>query len=219
MKILSRFLSLCLFFLSHFFSLGQKKKSNEGYFITPLMDTVSCTFKDRNWKKQPCEFRITINNRDSVLFPENVLAVFIASRELKYASRIIKPAKYIDNIQNATNNRDPVLDTSRNAFIKSLHEGTLNLYLYYDKLSSKHFFVENKDNFLEIYSHYYSDFGGARNSQPVAVQNKYYEFALKVLMTPCRSLFSIIENIGLNEEQLIQLFKMYDRCIKIKNIE
>jgi len=86
--------------------------------------------------------------------------------------------------------------------------------VYTDKLNMKHFLVENDDNFLEMYLHYYTGTGGPLLNQPIAIENRQYEFVLKTLMTPCRTIFSIIENIRLEEDQLIRLFTIYDRCME-----
>ena len=219
MSILKRILPGVSYLFTTFFVSAQKNKGWDGYFISLKKDTIHCTFKDRNWKKQPYEFTVIVNNKDSILLPQNVGEVNVKAKELKYASRIIKPAKYIDNIQNAQNTRDADLDTSRHAFIKMLHQGRLNLYVFTDKLNMKHFLVENDDNFLEMYLHYYTGTGGPLLNQPIAIQNRQYEFVLKTLMTPCRTIFSIIENIRLEEDQLIQLFTIYDRCMDSKKEE
>ena len=216
MSISKRILAFVLYFFATLFVSAQKNKKWDGYFISLKKDTVRCTFKDRNWKKQPYEFTVVVNNKDSVLLPQSVSEVNIRAKELTYASRIIKPAKYIDNIQHAHNTRDADLDTPRHAFVKTLHQGKLNLYLYTDKVNMKHFLVEDDDNFLEMYLHYYTDIGGFFGDQPIVTQNKQYEFILKTLMTPCRTMFSIIENIRLEEDHLIQLFTIYDRCMDSK---
>ena len=216
MSISKRILAGALYLFATLFVAAQKNKGWDGYFISLKKDTVHCSFKDRNWKKQPYEFTVVVNNKDSILFPQSVSEVNIRAKDLKYASRIIKPAKYIDNIQNAHNTRDADLDTPRHAFVKTLHQGKLNLYLYTDKVNMKHFLVENDDNFLEMYLHYYTDIGGLLGDQPIVTQNRQYEFVLKTLMTPCRTVFSIIENIRLEEDHLIQLFTIFDRCMEFK---
>jgi len=215
MKKTLRFIGILLFSLCYAFAIGQKKQAITGFFVTTQNDSISCIFKDRNWKKQPSEFSI-ISNSGTVLHTQNISEVNIISRSLKYVTRTIKMARYVDNIQNANNNIYPEFDSATQVFVKLLYEGTLNLYIYFDKLDQKHFFIENKDNFLELYLHLFSGIGGPLGNQPIAIQNRQYEFVLKTLMTPCRSMFSIIENIRLEEEQLVQLFKLYDKCLESK---
>lgn len=156
------------------------------------------------------------NNNNLVIIPTNVTEANIVSMGTKYTVRKIAPANYNDDLLFIEDGAIPALDSMRLAFLKCLYTGNLNLYLYIDKLKRNHFFVEDKDNFMEIYFHNHKE---SRYLQGVSSKNKQYEFVLKTLMTPCRSLFSIIENIGLNEEQLIQLFTMYDKCMAIKKEE
>ena len=151
-----------------------------------------------------------------MLIPENVSETNIESLQTKYVVRKIAPANYNDNLLFIEDGAIPARDTMRQAFLKCLYTGNLNLYLYIDKLKRNHFFVEDKDNFLEIYIHNHKE---SISLQGVSSKSKQYEFILKTLMMPCRSLFSIIENIGLNEEQLVQLFTLYDKCMEIKKTE
>jgi hypothetical protein len=216
MKILIARVIFFTFLIFPLFLFGQKKKLAEGFIVTTQRDTLYCSFKDRNWKKQPYEFAVLINNKDSILYPGKIEEVNIGSKDLIYVSRAVKPAKYIDNVQNANKNEYPDFDSTRFVFVRMLHAGALSLYFFSDKLGYKHFFVENRDNFIEMYLHLYTGIGGPLGNQAITIENRQYEFILKTLMTPCRTIFSIIENIRLEEDQLIQLFKMYDRCIESK---
>lgn len=215
MKVLYNLLIVVFFFSGNTVD-AQKNNYVDGFIITLQNDTIACWVQKRNWKKQPEEIRVKSGEKDTAATPQPIRGFIVPSLQLRYTSKAISPARYVDNIQNAVNSKLPDPDTLKVAFLKVLHSGMLNLYLYLDRLNRKHFFVENKDNFLEIYSHYYSGFGGDRNSQPVANLNKQYEFTLKVLMTPCRNVFSIIESIQLKEDHLTGLFKVYDKCMTPK---
>lgn len=198
---------------------AQKNNYLEALVITHRHDTIAYKIVKRNWKKQPREIRVKTGLKDSILVPSAIAGFIIPSLQLVYISKEISPAKFIDNIQNATNSNIPERDTAQVVFLKQIHRGTFNLYLYFDRLNRGHYFVEAPDNFLEIYSHYYSTFGGDHNSKPVAVLFKQFEFTLKVLMTPCRAVFTIIEKINLKEEHLRGLFEVYDKCLAAKKEE
>lgn len=210
---------LLFIFLSVMISRAQKSNYLDGFIFTREGDTVPCSIAKRNWKKQPLEIRIKLTGKDSLVTPSGLKGFMIPSLQLVYISKEISPVKYIDNIQQASDIWEADTDTARFAFLKRIHNGVFNLYLFLDRLNRNHFFVEAPDNFLEIYSHYYTRYGGDHNSQPVAEPHKQYEFALKVLMTPCRQIFSIIESIQLKEEQLKGLFEVYDKCIAAKTQE
>jgi hypothetical protein len=237
MKYSCRYFLMSVFLFFTFVSFGQKKKIIQGFYITMQNDTIKCDFKSRNWKKQPFSISVSVNNTNSVLIPADVSEVNIVSLETKYVSRKIAPANYNDNLLFVEDGAIPSSDSMRPAFLKSLYTGRLNLYLYIDKLKRNHFFVEDKDNFLEIYFHNHKESlytnsalpiyidNARKDSNPgefgvsVSSKNKQFEFVLKTLMTPCRSLFGIIENIGVNEEQLVQVLKLYDRCMEEKRVK
>lgn len=194
---------------------AQKGNYQKGYIVTHENDTVGCLLQKRNWKKQPLEIKVRAGAKNTIITPQSVKGFIIPSLELNYISREISLTRYIDNLQNATTLKQPEEDTLQIAFLKVLHRGTFNLYLYLDGLSQKHFFVEAPDNFIEIYVHYYIYPGASHRAYdvPVTILDKQFEFVLKTLMTPCRNVFSIIENIQLNEDHLIGLFEIYDKCM------
>lgn len=210
---------LLVFIISSLYADGQKSKNQPGYFITRSGDTVSCIFYERKWKKQPVAVKIKSGEKDMIIVADSVRGFAIPSLRLEYISKIIGPAKYKNTLQDATTQQDPDFENTRTAFIKVLYRGNFGLYVYYDELNNKHFFTESPDTFIEIFEHYYKSLGDSRRvyDEPLTILNKQFEFVLKILMTPCRSLFSIIENIKLEEDQLIQTFKMYDKCISMKN--
>lgn len=197
---------------------AQKGNYVEGFIITRQNDTLACSIQKRNWKKQPVEIKVKSAQKDTVVSPGSVRGFIIPSLQIAYVTKTIRPANFVDKFQNATILKDPEYDTLRTVFLKQLHTGTINLYLYYDGLGRQHFFIEAPDNFLEIYAHYflYLSQTGRIYDEPVTILNRQFEFVLKVLMTPCRNVFSIIEAIQLNEVQLKGLFEVYDKCMESK---
>jgi hypothetical protein len=211
---------LCFLFLLYFkispSVQAQKNNYLDGFIITLRNDTIAYSIEKRNWKKQPREIKVKTTGKDSVVQPSGIKGFIIPSLQVEYVSKSISPVRYIDKIQLATKTREPEPDSARFAFLKLIHNGSFRLYLFFDGLNRDHFFVEAPDNFLEIYSHYYQGYGGIQNNEPAAIPFKQYEFTLKVLMTPCRNIFGIIENIQFNTEQLKRLFEVYDKCIAAK---
>lgn len=197
---------------------GQKNKTAAGYVIGLNNDTVQCLFKTRNWKKQPQTVTIIVDNKDSLISPQTTLGFSIPSLQIEYASKVIEPANYVDKLQDATILKAPEHDVKRSAFVKVLHNGRFDLLLYLDGIGKKHFFIEGENNFVELYSHYYMDKGDSRRiyDSPITVLDKAFELVLKTLMTPCRTIFSIIENIQLTEEHLKRVFEIYDTCMDSK---
>lgn len=217
MRILNKFsLALALVTVS-IICEAQKNKELKGYIISLQNDTLPCSFKQKNWKKQPVEIIIIFNGKDSSISSENVNSFSVTSIQLEFVSRTIRLTNYVEKFQDATTSKVPELSDPQKSFLKTLYKGSFSLYLYMDKLNRKHFFIEGPNNLVELYSHYYISLPPPlSNSIPITVLDKSYEFVLKTLMTPCRSLFGIIENITLDEDQLIQVFKLYDKCLEPK---
>jgi hypothetical protein len=203
------------------FVYAQKNKGNFGYIITVQNDTLPCSFKTANWKKQPKQINIKLADKDSTVLPENINGFIISSLQVEYISKDISMANYVDKLQDATISKVPQLAAPQKLFLKTLYKGGFNLYVCSDGINRKHFFIEGPGNFVELYSHYYLEMGDSRRvyDQPITIFDKKYEFVLKTLMTECRTLFSIIENISLNEDQLIQVLKLYDKCTESKKNE
>lgn len=210
--MMQRLSLVILILFSFIFSFSQKGNYQEGFIIKKNGDTIPVSIVKRNWKKQPEEIKIKTSTKDSIIYPEAIKGFIIPSLELEYVSTEIRLAKFNDKFQEATTIKDPELYEAKYLLLKRIYKGRFDLYLFFDKLSRKRFFVESQDNFTELYSHYYV----VIYDHPVTYLEKKYEFVLKILMTPCRSLFSIIENIRLDEEQIIQVFKMYDKCLDSK---
>lgn len=218
MRIFGRYSFTATLVLAFFITPAQKNKEVKGFIITLENDTLWCTFKQKNWRKQLTEVAIKYNNKDTSFSPENTNSFVITSSQVEYVARTISPANYAEKLQDATTSRAPELATPQRSFLKALYKGSFSLYLYLDKLNRKHFFIEGPGNLVELYLHYYVQPPNPTRiyDPPVTILDRSYEFVLKTLMTPCRSLFSIIENIGLDEDQLIQVFKLYDRCLESK---
>ena len=195
-------------------SFGQKKKAIEGFIVTRALDTVACLFSARNWTKQPFEIKMKLQGKDSLIKPNQIAGFFIPSMDIEYKAREIRSVKYVINIQEAENGYKPDIDTARYVFIKTLYRGNLSLLMYQDKIERKHFFVEVGNEITEIYSHLYSAAGNWHNNDPVVEWYKQYISALKVFMNDCRSVYSLIDVMELNEASLLQLFKTYDYCLR-----
>lgn len=210
---------VCILFLTSVHS--QKNNYVDGFLITLQSDTIACSIQKRNWKKQPSEIHVKSPAKDSAIAPQSIKGFIVPFLQVEYVTKAIRPARFIDKAQNANSSKDPDLDTLQFAFLKMLHRGTFNLYTFIDRLGRNHFFVEAPDNFLEIYTHYYLYLGDSRRiyDVPVTVLDKQFEFVLKVLMTSCRAIFGIIENIQLNMENLKGLFEVYDKCMASKKEE
>lgn len=218
MRKFVRFSIILISIILPLFCISQKNKNIRGYIINLNNDTVQCLFTPRNWKKQPRTVSIIINNKDSVIVPGSVERFSIPSLQITYVSKSFEPVKYIDKIEDATSSKAPETDLRRTEFVKVLYNGRFDLFLYLDQLNKKHFFVQGPENFVELYSHYYRHPGDPRRTYdvPITISNKDYEYVLKILMTPCKTIFSIIENIQLIEEQLKKVFEIYDTCMNSK---
>ena len=200
---------------------AQKNKYVDGLIITSKNDTIASLVQKRNWNKQPTEIKVKAGNKDTVVSPQAIKKLIIPSLGLEYKSRLIRPANYVDKFQEATISKEPEFNPPQFSYLKLLHKGSYDLYLYLDHLNRKHFFVESTGIFIEIYSHYYLELGDSRRiyDEPVTILNKQFEFTLKGLMAACRTLSTIIENIAFVEEQLVKVFKMYDQCVGLKTEE
>jgi hypothetical protein len=200
---------------------AQKNNYVDGLIITSENDTIACLVQKRNWNKQPTEIKVKAGNKDTVVTPQAIKKLIIPSLDIEYKSKLIRTANYVDKFQEATILKEPEYNPEQFSYLKLLHKGSYNLYLYLDRLNRKHFFVESPGIFIEIYSHYYLELGDSRRiyDEPVTVLNKQFEFALKGLMAACRTLLTIIENIAFVQEQLIRVFKMYDQCVGLKTEE
>jgi hypothetical protein len=218
MPIFPRYSLTFIFVVSCFSLTAQKNKDAEGFIITIGNDSLSCTFKQKNWKKQPTQIAVRYNGRDTLFSPDNINGFTISSPPVEFVTRTFRPANYTEKLQDATTARAPELAAPQRSFLRVLYKGNFSLHVYSDKLNKKHFFIEGPGNLVELYSHYYvqAPDPASRHDMPITVLDRSYQFVLKTLMTPCRSLFSIIENIALEEDQLLQVFKLYDRCLESK---
>jgi hypothetical protein len=218
MRILGKYSLTVLFFFSFLITEAQKKKENEGFIITLQNDTIECTFKQKNWKKNPIAIKVNFNNKDTFYSPETINGFVVASSQLEFVSREIRFTNYVDKIQEATTSMVPELAPPQKLFLRTLYKGRFTLYLTFDKLNRQRFFIEGSGNLTELYTHYYIQMPPENRSYeiPITILNRSHEFALKTLMTPCRSLFNILENINVDEYQLIQVCKMYDMCLDSK---
>lgn len=217
--LISKRYSLALVLLLAFSIIeAQKNKETKGFIITLQNDTIPCIFKQKNWKKQPTQITVNYKNRDTSFSPQTINGFVVINTQLEFVSRTVRLTNYIDKIQDATTYKVPELAPEQKMFFKILYKGRFNLLLGMDNLNRKHFFIEGPGNLVELYSHYYIQLPPATRPYdvPITVLDKSYEFVLKTLMTPCRSLFGIIENIGPDEEQLKQVCKLYDMCIDSK---
>jgi hypothetical protein len=221
MRVFYKYSLTIVLHFAFLYPVAQKSKDPKGYIVTLNNDTLPCVFKARSWKKQPGKINLKLAEKDTSFTPQSISGFIIPSLQIEYMSRIISPVKYIDKLQNATTLKQPEVVPAQASFLRVLHRGTFILSLYLDDLSRKHFFVEAPDNLVELYSHYYLDPGDSRRiyDQPIAVLDKAFEFVLKTLMTPCRTIFSIIENIELNEESLKAVFDIYDKCMISKRTQ
>jgi hypothetical protein len=197
---------------------GQKKKPSSGYIVTKNNDTVACDFAAYNWKKQPSEIKVRINERDTIIYP-NEIEGFKNSDGHEFISRKIELFKYNKEIQNAVSGDVPFSEIIPSAFLKTLYHGKINLYSYKDGLAGEHYFIEKDTALKEIYIHLYSSTGGFPSSKvnsharrPVVVNNFQYYYALKIMMQDCKNIFPEVDKTELNAKSLISLLKQYDEC-------
>jgi len=134
---------------------------------------------------------------------------------IQYVSRPVSLVDYPDNYQEASQWKDPGIFPPEKLFLKILHKGELTLFQYTDKLNRDDFFVETEDTLVQLYSHLYYKIESVHPYNPTkAISDKKYQLDLQMLMKHCQTLFSVIENIELKKDQLLQLFDMYERCIE-----
>jgi len=210
-----RFYSLTLVMLFAFLIIkAQKSKEVNGFIISMGNDTIACVFKPNSWKKQPREIKARLANKDTLLSAKNINGFFIPSLSIQYVSRLISLVDYSDNFQEASQWKDPNVFPAEKLFLKILHKGELSLYQYTDKLNRDDFFVETVDTLIQLYSHLYYKIESVHPYNPTkALLDKKYQYDLQKLMIHCRTLYSVIENIDLKKEHLLQLFDMYEKCI------
>lgn len=197
---------------------GQKKKSSSGYIITQTKDTIACVFDPYNWKKQPTELKVRINEKDIIIRP-NEIEGFKNSEGNEFISRKIELFKYNREVQNANSGDVPLSEIITAAFLKTLYHGKINLYVYKDELGGDHYFIEKDTILKEIYIHLYASTGGFPSSKinsharrPVVVNNFQYYYALKVMMQDCKNIFPEVDKTELNAKSLISLLKQYEKC-------
>jgi len=217
MRISGRYSFTLVLLIAFFITEAQKNKDATGFIITLQNDTLPCTFKQKNWKKQPAQITVSCNGKDTSYSPETINGFIVTSSGVEFVSRTTRLTNYTEKLQDATTSRVPEPGDPQKLFLKTLYKGNFTLYSFLDKLKRQRFFIEGPNNLVELYTHYYISLPSALNNEiPVTVLDRSFEFVLKTLMNPCRSLFNIIENIGLDEDQLVQVFKLYDMCLEPK---
>ena len=87
MRISGRYSFTLVLLIAFFIAEAQKNKDATGFIITLQNDTLSCTFKQKNWKKQPAQITVNYGGKDTSYAPEAINGFIVTSSGVEFASR------------------------------------------------------------------------------------------------------------------------------------
>lgn len=208
----SIFPALAIYFLLPVIGRGQNKSATD-FYITKKGDTVRGV-NITGSKRQPFSITVTENGQKTEFLPQDISGFVNTAWKAEFKSHIIQPMMYNTSIQEALYNERPYRDTARAVFLKILHKGKLNLYLYHDELGKPHFFLETPNSFIEMYIHVYNTKAVYHEIKtiPLSATHHQYSYVLKDAMQNCGGILNLIDQTTLTEKSLIALLKKYDSC-------
>ena len=177
----------------------------KGYYIDNSGQKNDCLIKNMDWKNNPTEFQYKLFENDTTHTAniENINE-FGIDRLFKYVRCIVDIDISTDNINDLTNNRNPVFE-KKNLFLKLLVEGKANLYSYEDGSFNKFFFnKEGSDIEQLIYKRY-------KTTDWEIEENNQYKQQLRTNLNCTIFKMNKLENLKYRKSNLIQLFAEYNK--------
>ncbi|POY35802.1 hypothetical protein C3K47_13705 [Solitalea longa] len=186
----------------------------DGYIIKLNGDTVKGKLDDRNWNITPKQ--ITFRDSSVHSFNANEIAGFGSSSD-HYRSFNLKLNLTNENLRSniKTEEGQTVKDTT--LFLRFLIEGDQRLYAFMDKDDVAHFFIINNQNAATELIHY-RRLVVVNNVQYVQEVNTYRDQLLD-LLNPDNKLTWKIKRSNYYEDELIQIFEVYNRSKGIVKAE
>lgn len=200
-----RAISMILFIAFNSFMIIAQKNYVKGYIVKPGNDTITGYINYLGWEVNPdyILFKENLNSIPVKYFPFQ-LEQFSVNNEYYY-SKIISYNISPGDINKLQNSPKPLLKRDT-LFLQLYLDGVAKLYYYKDNNLNNHFFIEMDTIFEElIYLKYYQ-------STDLINENLKYKGQLNYYFRDCPDILQRLNQIGYNERDIIQLFKLYNIC-------
>lgn len=193
-------------------------KWNPGYVVKNNNDTLTGDIEYTNSLHSPERVKLNYNGKIYIYAPRDLQSFTIntGTQKLYYFSNRVQLEMSSVEYNKIGNNPEPklMIDT---VFTTVLVNGSKNLYSYTDNIiEKKHFLIKESDQTLIdlVYKKFYLD-----EAKTKIVANEKYKSQLMQHLTGCDKInFENISVLKYKEEEFIDLFAKYNRCIDNKGI-
>jgi len=196
-----------------FFQKTYAQNFEEGYIVTIKNDTLRGFIREKEYGGTSfvIRFKKRIADHDPFLFkPSQITSYYLKQFGETYISRVVdldvKPSRFGE----LENNGAPkfVRDT---VFLKMLVKGKAGLYVYEDKTSKVHYFLQTeRDEIKELIRVKFINIVTGALSE-----NDIYREQLKQYLSACNQKYS---NISYNESELEKVIVGYNDCVGSKSV-
>ena len=197
-------LTVIVFMIFYLHSYSQIK-FQEGYFLNNENEKINCLIKNRDWNKNPTEFRYKLSKQSETRkISIKEVKEFGIPGHWKYERVLVKMDTSLEDVDRFSINQNPEYKRVE-LFLKIILEGQATLY-YFEGSKYRRFFYKTDDSSVEqlIYKKY-------KRGNKINV-NSFYKEQLKIALS-CEELSDKdYDVVGYYKSDLIRLFKKYYEC-------
>lgn len=179
----------------------------EGYFIKIDGEKVNCLIKNKDWEKNPSNFKFkTGPGAPTHTLSIDSVAEFAVVGKSKYEKHTVNIDESGTKLDELDNNRNPEYE-EKTLFLKVLVDGNANLYSYNGDGKIKYFFKpENSDVVEQLI------FKSFLTNKNMILKNNLYRQQLKEKVNCEEIPFSTIQNLEYSKKDLVNYFTTYNQC-------